>query len=391
MDVSVSGKRASLLEEVAPDQLETVERLLRLAPRGLRTAYRPDTGGFAQTVRRTPGPRGDRVRPEGDSLRYAAIAALGLNRTTPEVQRAVLDGGDARTLAAHVAERARTATDPGAVALAAWASAEVAGERADDLLAWLLDLVRSDRPVPVVDLSWTVVAAVAGGVGGSEDLLARASRALLATQGPGGAFPHVSPATGQSWWRRHVSSFADQVYPVQAFTRAHGVTRDPRLLEAANRTAAVICRLQGGAGQWWWHYDARTAEVVERFPVYSVHQHAMAPMVLLELGEAGGDVHASEVAAGLRWLGAPPELAPPERRGLVDSQHGLVWRKVGRREPRRAARALAAASTRVRPGTALPGVDRLMPPGVIDHECRPYELGWLLYAWSATTPGAGDE
>jgi hypothetical protein len=26
-------------------------------------------------------------------------------------------------------------------------------------------------------------------------------------------------------------------------------------------------------------------------------------------------------------------------------------------------------------------LDRVCPPGVIDYECRPYELGWLLYAW----------
>jgi len=27
-----------------------------------------------------------------------------------------------------------------------------------------------------------------------------------------------------------------------------------------------------------------------------------------------------------------------------------------------------------------------MPPGRVDYECRPYELGWLLYAWG---PGPG--
>jgi hypothetical protein len=27
---------------------------------------------------------------------------------------------------------------------------------------------------------------------------------------------------------------------------------------------------------------------------------------------------------------------------------------------------------------------------VVDHECRPYELGWLLYAWLPTRPTADD-
>jgi hypothetical protein len=26
-------------------------------------------------------------------------------------------------------------------------------------------------------------------------------------------------------------------------------------------------------------------------------------------------------------------------------------------------------------------LDRLYRPGTVDHECRPYELGWLLLTW----------
>ncbi len=66
---------------------------------------------------------------------------------------------------------------------------------------------------------------------------------------------------------------------------------------------------------------------------------------------------------------------------MISERFGLVWRKVGRREPRKAARAARAASTWVAPHREIPGLDRVLPPGVVDHECRPYELGWLLYAW----------
>jgi hypothetical protein len=54
---------------------------------------------------------------------------------------------------------------------------------------------------------------------------------------------------------------------------------------------------------------------------------------------------------------------------------------VGRREPRKMARGVRAVSTRVAPSRETPGLERLLPPGAVDHECRPYELGWLLYAW----------
>ena len=119
------------------------------------------------------------------------------------------------------------------------------------------------------------------------------------------------------------------------------------------------------------------AAVVEGYPVYSVHQHAMAPMALLDLAEAGGDDHGAEIASGLGWLTTHPEVTGE----LVDSEHGVVWRKVGRREPRKAVRRLSAVTTAARSGMRVPGLDRAFPPVVIDHECRPYELGWLLYAW----------
>jgi hypothetical protein len=103
----------------------------------------------------------------------------------------------------------------------------------------------------------------------------------------------------------------------------------------------------------------------------------MAPMALLDLVDCGGSDHRIAVAAGLRWLSTHPEVFVE----LVDPQHEVVWRKVGRREPLKAARAAAALQTSILPGSKVPGVDRLLPPTVIDFECRPYELGWMLYAW----------
>ena len=103
----------------------------------------------------------------------------------------------------------------------------------------------------------------------------------------------------------------------------------------------------------------------------------MAPMVLRDLWKAGGADHRAAIAHGVAWLGTHPETLDE----LVSERHGLIWRKVGRREPRKAARAVGALTTVVRPGLRVPGLDLVLPPGPIDHECRPYELGWLLYAW----------
>jgi hypothetical protein len=352
-----------------------VRRLLTIGRAGLPAAVDPATGDVVQTVRRVDGAAG-RVRREGTSLRYAAIAALGLSRLPPAEQREVLDGRDAAELAGTIGARALDGSDPGAVALAAWAVAEISGT-ADPVLLTRLgrDLV-AGTPIPTVDLSWIVTAAVAAGPPG-EATASLAGARLLAGQGEHGIFPHVLPAGSQNPWRRHVGSFADQVYPVQALARLSRATGDTSLLAAAETTADRICQLQGPDGQWWWHYDVRTGEVVERFPVYSVHQHAMAPMVLFDLADAGGRDRTAHVLRGLRWIGTHPEVDED----LADASLGMIWRKAGRREPPKAARRLSAVTTAIRPGLHLPLLDRALPVGRVDHECRPYELGWLLYAW----------
>jgi hypothetical protein len=217
---------------------------------------------------------------------------------------------------------------------------------------------------------------------GSAELAEAADRAaerLLAVQGPTGLFGHHLPADGLSRFRSHVGCFADQAYSIQALARYAATTGDEDALVAAERGADRIVALQGDSGQWWWHYDWRHGTVVERYPVYSVHQHAMAPMALMELKEAGGPDHRAAVAKGLAWLLERPESGAD----LIADELGVVWRKVGRREPRKMVRKVRSAMSSAQPELRLTWLDRLFPPGPVDRECRPFELGWLLYAWHA--------
>lgn len=373
-----TSPRVAAVHEVDDATSARVGRLLRLAVRGLPAAYLPQTGEFAQTVRGVAGDDGVRLERQGTNLRYAGMAALGLSRLPEPVQREVLAGDTAADVVRRAVPRAERSEDPGAVAMTAWAAAEVCGSFAGTLFARLGALLDDARPLPTVDAAWLLTAAVAASPYGDTDaLVGRGTPLLQRYLGPGGTYPHVLPPGAQARWRAHVGSFADQVYPLQALARASVLTGDPWLLDAANATARRLCDLQGAGGQWWWHYDSRDGSVVEPYPVYSVHQHAMAPMVLLDLWEAGGEDHRPEVAAGLAWLETHPEVVEE----LVSDRFGVVWRKVGRREPPKAARALGAMTTSVWPGLHVPGVDRVLPPVLVDHECRPYELGWLLYAW----------
>jgi hypothetical protein len=356
-----------------------------LALRGLPASFITDTLEFSQTVRESETSSSGALSREGHNLRYAAIVALGLATVAEETQRWVLHGRTAHDLVIAAVTRAATSRDPGAIALVAWAAAEVNGAPDTKLLDRIARMLESGDPQPTVDTAWMLTAAVASltinhTTPRAADIARISRERLLEAQGPEGIFPHALPPTALGRLRAHVGCFADQVYPVQALARLAAFTTDPEALTAANLAAGRICELQGDAGQWWWHYDARDGSVVERYPVYSVHQHAMAPMALLDLAISGGDDHTDAVFLGLDWLRTHPEVDDE----LVSEEHALIWRKAGRREPAKAARKIAAVTTSIHPGWHLPGIDTVFPANRIDRECRPYELGWLLYAWSAT-------
>lgn len=344
-----------------------------MALRGLARMYRPERDEFVFRVRRTPGA----VVTEGRSLRYAAISLLGLAREDERRAAAVLAGRSPSSLCTAVAEEACRSDNLGDVSLALWATRALAHPAAETLLRRLVALQPVEGPHFTVELAWTLSALSADPDLPADLRTAVADRLRGAFVERSGLFPHVIGRSRRGL-RAHVSCFADLVYPVHALSRYALLAGDRRALAAAVRCGERMEQLQGRDGQWWWHYDVRTGEVIEPYPVYAVHQDAMAPLALFALEDATGRDFTGAVERGLDWLEAAPELGGGS---LIDRGADLIWRKVARREPGKLARSLQAAASRVRPGLRVPGLDVFLPPGAVDYEDRPYHLGWLLHVW----------
>jgi len=386
--MSSSGPTLGVRAESLPTtRVDRVEDLVALSVSGLPAMHvAGDASRFAHTREFVSGSIPRQLSPLGHNARYDAIVLLGASLLEDAGQRSILGGASATEYAATLVTRQREGTDLGAVALTVWASAE-AGVHPGPALDRMHELLKVTDGRLVVPTAWALTALVAV----IED--PRSARAIDRERGRllrsrfahRYSFPHWTiPMTGP-WLRHHVGCFADQVYPIQALARLHAAVGDPAALEAAEAAARVICELQGDAGQWWWHYDTRRDAVLEGYPVYSVHQHAMAPMALFELAEAGGTDRSGEIVRGLDWLWDRPETAEE----MIRPDLGLVWRKVGRNEPRpKVVRAAKSAATAVNSRFQLSLLDKAFPPGRVDQECRPYELGWLLYAWLARRSGA---
>ena len=343
----------------------------------LARMYLPERATFAFRVRKD----GSDARLEGESFRYTAIVLIGLAGASKAQRTQALHGVAADELASKLLDRV-IAVRPGNlgdVALSIWAARALLCDEAEKALPRLTEMLHAAAVHETVEIAWVVSAlsetAETGPAAEVREIALR--RLLTAYNERTGLFAHWTDGGGPTL-RRHVSCFADLVYPIQALARCHRSTDRPDLLKIANHAARETCARLGPAGQWWWHYDVRTGRVVEYYPVYAVHQDAMAPMALFDLSAAGGENHIDEIARGWGWLESAPELGGAS---LIDEQAGFIWRKVARREPHKFVRKAQAVASRIHPDVRVPGVNALFPPGVIDDECRPYHLGWLLYAW----------
>jgi hypothetical protein len=365
------------------DAAELVDRLCALALDGLPAMYRADSDEFVFT-RAAAGPTAE-PQQRGTSTRYAAIVALGAHWLTAPQQRQVLGGHTVAEYLGLLIGRLPGVRNLGDAALVAWAAAQAGHDDLPRALAALKALDSDARkPQHVVEAAWVVAAlAAARPLADVEAHLAAARDRLLGSRHSGKAlFPHATRAGLLPWYRSHVACYADQVYPIQALARLHRSGDDPAALRAATACADRICELQGTGGQWWWHYDARTDGVVEGYPVYTVHQHAMGPMALLDLTDAGGPSYREPIERGLRWITDPAELGGVEgAEAIIRPEHAVTWRKVYRGDPRKVVRAANGLTAKVLPGRQLPGLDRVYKPLAVDRECRPYEFGWLLFAW----------
>ncbi len=371
----MSTAATTLDEPLVSSATTLVAKLCDLARAALERMYLPAEGLFAFHVKR----QGSQHVLEGVSRRYTAIALIALADEPPDVARSILAGRtpeDTCSLLLHAAERT---DDLGEVALTLWAARLFQHPQARRAVQRLETLQPLHTPHPTVDLCWAVSALSIAREQRADHALgdAIARRLITAFNPQSRMFPHWPTAPRGKGYRRHVSCFADLIYPIQALSHYHARTGDPEALRIAGDAARHLCDLQGPAGQWWWHYDSRTGALVEPYPVYAVHQDGMAPMALRALQEQGGGDFSRPILKGLEWLLAPPESPAP----LIDLDAGVIWRKVARHEPRKLVRFVQSTASWIHPDFRVPLVAELCPPGDVDYESRPYHMGWLLHAW----------
>jgi|SRR6185295_621886 len=353
-----------------------IRQLCDLAAQGLQPMFDPDTGLFCKRLIRQDGA----LIPEGASYRYTVMTLLGLL----EYERS---GGKSPIAVEGTIQKLFDRSQPvdniGDLGLLLWLCAKGAPDRmaavyqAYNVKSALEDYSGAHEG-NTMELSWFLTGLSYATMSPARDqgkwryLAERTYELVRRNQRGHGFFGHIfSRGSLAGMFRGRIGSFADQVYPIYGFSKFSLAFQSGTAIAEATDCAAAICKAQGSLGQWWWHYDSFTGNVVQRYPVYSVHQHAMAPMALIALNQASQWDFTSPMLKGLHWIFGSNEMETP----TCDRSLSVIWRAI-QPSSRLKLRADQASAYLRLPDESGPGNLKML------YECWPYELGWLLYAFS---------
>lgn len=354
-----------------------IRELNTLAVRGLVSMLDPDKQLFCHRLLQKQGG----MLREGISPRYTIMTLLGLREV--EQTRAEVPF-NTNALHESLVRDTKWVGGIGDLGLLLWLTASFAPDRLEELYR-LVDIQTALERYPdarqgrTTELAWFLAGVAHAALTSPKqahdltDLAVETYHRMEETQGECGFFGHMSETKSLAGIvRGRIGSFADQIYPIYAMSKFALAFDVEEPLGAALECAAAICSAQGPLGQWWWLYDSHTGRVASRYPVYSVHQQGMAPMGLFALEEVTHRSFGEAIHKGLAWIFGANEMSVDMR----DSEHNVVWRCI--RPKSKVTKYLDTALSVVR----SPKADA--PSGALEilYEDRPYELGWLLFAFA---------
>jgi len=360
-----------------------LKALIEMAVRGLGPMFDPAAQRFGYTLMQTP----NGMERQGLSPRYTVMTLMGLDvyeksgGKSPWAIDAIHD---------HMLQDQSWPTLAGDFGVLLWFTALRAPQKLEKVfsrfdLSTMFDKFEDIRQGRTMETAWLLTglahAAIALPARAAEISKAaeKVYQVLVRNQGKGGFFGHLDRSRSISGrLRGWMGSFADQVYPTIAFTWYSRAFRSNEALQRAIECGKGICRVQGSLGQWWWHYDSREGRVASMYPVFSVHQEAMGPMALFPLGEAAGIDFRRNIYRGLQWISDANETHQEMR----DFEKNIVWRCV-HPDPE------SSMKTDVLFSHFHFYRDASTRKMTVRRECRPYELGWLLFAFAGIKPADG--
>jgi hypothetical protein len=377
--------RAPLNSEMSPETAPSVppsvpsyniRELISLATRGLVSMFDGDKRLFCHRLLHTE----QGLVREGLSRRYTIMTLLGLR----ELELAGMGSPfDTQAIYASFIRDTNWIQGIGDLGLLIWLTATFDPDELGRLFSTLdcetaPDRYSDARQGRTTELAWFLAGLAHAAetsrklAGTLTDVSVETYHRIEENQGEYGLFGHLNTKNSLAGrLRGRIGSFADQIYPIYAMSKFARVFQVEDPLGPALECATAVSGAQGESGQWWWLYDARNGRISSRYPIYSVHQHGMAPMGLLAVEEVTGQSFKQSISKGLGWIYGANELGVD----MIDGAQNLIWRCILPTNSQKKYWEMALNIVRSNLDTKVRSLKIL-------HEQRPYEFGWLLYAFA---------
>jgi hypothetical protein len=365
--------------------------------KGLENMYHPDEKLFCHRI--TQGSNA-KMKQERVSLRYTAIALIGLYEARRRGYENRIDLSLTMERLTGIALNMDSFDGYGDLSLILWANLLSEKRYFEDIWSKAKEICKSfyieDNTFPSMETAWLLIALCHLYEISDFKLEVKKLISIVYKRLINNFHPSTSLFSFQNRvWRKNLvkmkiysslGSFASQIYPIMALSIYSKTFDNDEAKDIAIRCADKICSLQGEKGQWWWIYNVEKGNVAEKYPVYSVHQDAMAPMALFALQDVmGSKKFEDNIYKGLTWLFGINELGE----NLVDFENNIIWRAIQRKEWGKTTSfglgllghlnmKMSAFTKGHNFGFILDRITKLK----ILRESRPYHLGWLLLALS---------
>jgi len=191
-------------------------------------------------------------------------------------------------------------------------------------------------------------------------------------------FLHRDPRYSKFNLRYNIGNFADQIYSIYALSQMTKLTDEKKYLKTAEACADKLISMQGKKGQWWWHYNASDGSVIQKYPVFSVHQDSMAPFSLMALNDVSENDYNHYISLGISWLLNENELIT----NMINENKNFIRRGIKRKPFLSKIQKFATVASKFSPIFSLPeNFDQPRYLEVMNWE-HSYHLGWILYAYN---------
>lgn len=186
----------------------------------------------------------------------------------------------------------------------------------------------------------------------------------------------VLPRFSREPWRRPFITFGGLTYFLRALADYAELFDDTYAGVILDEAVQQAILLQGPQGEWPWLWNADQKRIADWYPVYTTHQASMAMLFLLPALDRGVPGVEGAIRKSYRWMFGENQLGTR----LLVTDPFQTYRSIRRPGERKRGVAFVQGLRHA----ALRSQARLLPPVELEvnRECRSYEMGWILYAWS---------